>query len=66
MVNKIYLFLIYLTFYLDYNYISRAVRGLIALGEYAFREFIPFLYKLKADDIPESLWNDFAVILLYF
>ncbi|XP_073827004.1 SAGA factor-like TAF6 isoform X2 [Musca autumnalis] len=45
----------------DYNYISRSVRGLIALGEYAFREFIPFLYKLNVDEVPESLWNDFNV-----
>ncbi|XP_065357227.1 uncharacterized protein Saf6 [Calliphora vicina] len=49
----------------DYNYISRAVRGLIALGEYAFREFIPFLYKLKADDIPEPLWNEFALSAVF-
>ncbi|XP_061388926.1 uncharacterized protein LOC133324056 [Musca vetustissima] len=45
----------------DYNYISRSVRGLIALGEYAFREFIPFLYKLNVDEVPESLWNDFNI-----
>ncbi|XP_023303402.2 uncharacterized protein LOC111685374 [Lucilia cuprina] len=49
----------------DYNYISRAMRGLIALGEYAFREFIPFLYKLKAEDIPETLWNDFTVSAVF-
>ncbi|SPP79135.1 uncharacterized protein LOC117582445 [Drosophila guanche] len=42
----------------DFQYISRAVRGLIALGAYAFGEFIPYVYKLNADEIPDSLWQD--------
>lgn len=41
------------------------MRGLIALGEFAFREFIPFIYKFNVDDVPESFWNDFSVIQLY-
>uniref|UniRef100_A0A1I8NY89 Uncharacterized protein n=1 Tax=Stomoxys calcitrans TaxID=35570 RepID=A0A1I8NY89_STOCA len=45
----------------DYNYISRSARGLIALGEYAFREFIPFVYKLNLEDIPDSICVDFNV-----
>uniref|UniRef100_A0A1I8NEM4 Uncharacterized protein n=1 Tax=Musca domestica TaxID=7370 RepID=A0A1I8NEM4_MUSDO len=49
----------------DYNYISRSVRGLIALGEYAFREFIPFLYELNVDEVPESLWNDFNLSAVF-
>lgn len=49
--------------FLDYNYISRSIRGLVALGEYSFREFIPFLYKLKIDEVPESIWNDFTVCI---
>ncbi|EDW03452.1 uncharacterized protein LOC6562267 [Drosophila grimshawi] len=44
----------------DFKYISRALRGLIALGEYAFREFIPYIYKLNVNEIPESLWRDLA------
>ncbi|XP_030238621.1 uncharacterized protein LOC115562040 isoform X2 [Drosophila navojoa] len=44
----------------DFQYISRAVRGLIALGEYAFREFIPYIYKLNVHDVPDSLWRDLA------
>ncbi|XP_030384172.1 uncharacterized protein LOC115631539 isoform X2 [Scaptodrosophila lebanonensis] len=49
----------------DYKYISRAVRGLLALGEYAFREFIPYIYKLNVADIPESLWQDFAPAAIF-
>ncbi|KAL9893602.1 SAGA factor-like TAF6 isoform 1-T1 [Glossina fuscipes fuscipes] len=48
----------------DYNYISRSIRGLIACGEHAFREFIPFLYKLKCD-LPEILWNDFSIAAIF-
>ncbi|KAM8718157.1 hypothetical protein ACLKA7_004805 [Drosophila subpalustris] len=49
----------------DYKYISRAIRGLIALGEYAFREFIPYIYKLNVHDIPESLWRDLAPAAIF-
>ncbi|KAH8412891.1 hypothetical protein KR009_006530 [Drosophila setifemur] len=49
----------------DFKYISRAVRGLIALGEYAFREFIPYIYKLQADEIPDSLWQDLAPATIF-
>lgn len=51
----------FIFFYIDFKYLSRAVRGLVALGEYAFREFIPFIYKFNVDDVPESFWNDFSV-----
>ncbi|XP_055839846.1 uncharacterized protein LOC129907593 [Episyrphus balteatus] len=47
----------------DYEFISRAIRGLFALGEYAFREFIPYMKMmniLKNDDIPHSLRCEFA------
>ncbi|XP_017028765.1 uncharacterized protein Saf6 [Drosophila kikkawai] len=49
----------------DFKYISRAVRGLIALGEYAFREFIPYIYKLRVAEIPESLWRDLAPAAIF-
>ncbi|KAH8409510.1 hypothetical protein KR222_007368 [Zaprionus bogoriensis] len=49
----------------DFRYISRAVRGLIALGEYAFREFIPYIYKLNVNDIPDSLWRDLAPAAIF-
>ncbi|KAH8282059.1 hypothetical protein KR054_005216 [Drosophila jambulina] len=49
----------------DFKYISRAVRGLIALGEYAFREFIPYIYKLRVEEIPESLWQDLAPAAIF-
>ncbi|XP_075153214.1 SAGA factor-like TAF6 isoform X2 [Haematobia irritans] len=49
----------------DYNYISRAVRGLTALGEYAFREFIPFIYRLNLEDIPETIWVDFNISAVF-
>lgn len=49
----------------DFRYISRAVRGLIALGEFAFREFIPFIYKFNVDDVPESFWNDFSLSAVF-
>lgn len=40
------------------------MRGLIALGEFAFREFIPFIYEFNVDDVPESYRNEFSVIRL--
>ncbi|XP_037710811.1 uncharacterized protein LOC119547853 [Drosophila subpulchrella] len=49
----------------DFKYISRAVRGLIALGEYAFREFIPYIYKLRVEEIPDSLWQDLAPAAIF-
>ncbi|XP_011199642.2 uncharacterized protein LOC105223585 [Bactrocera dorsalis] len=49
----------------DFRYISRAVRGLIALGEFAFREFIPFIYKFNVDDVPESFCNDFSLSAVF-
>ncbi|XP_002003620.2 uncharacterized protein LOC6577670 [Drosophila mojavensis] len=49
----------------DFQYISRAVRGLIALGEYAFREFIPYIYKLNVHDMPDSLWRDLAPAAIF-
>ncbi|KAH8246653.1 hypothetical protein KR038_001431 [Drosophila bunnanda] len=49
----------------DFKYISRAVKGLIALGEYAFREFIPYIYKLRLEQIPESLWQDLAPAAIF-
>ncbi|XP_017046128.2 LOW QUALITY PROTEIN: uncharacterized protein LOC108091444 [Drosophila ficusphila] len=49
----------------DYKYISRAVRGLISLGEYAFREFIPYIYKLGVEEIPDSLWLDLAPAAIF-
>lgn len=49
----------------DLKYVRRAVRGLIALGEYAFREFIPYIYKLQADTIPECMWQDLAQAAIY-
>ncbi|KAH8266493.1 hypothetical protein KR044_008054 [Drosophila immigrans] len=49
----------------DYKYISRAIRGLIALGEYAFREFIPYIYKLNVEAIPDSLWRDLAPAAIF-
>lgn len=49
----------------DLKYVRRAVRGLIALGEYAFREFIPYIYKLQADKIPECMWQDLAQAAIY-
>ncbi|XP_030565497.1 uncharacterized protein LOC115765894 [Drosophila novamexicana] len=49
----------------DFKYISRAIRGLIALGEYAFREFIPYIYKLNVNDVPDSLWRDLAPAAIY-
>jgi len=59
------LFLIFRFLYVDFKYISRAVRGLIALGEYAFREFIPYIYKLRVEEIPESLWQDLAPAAIF-
>ncbi|XP_055918099.1 uncharacterized protein LOC129950248 [Eupeodes corollae] len=47
----------------DYEFISRAIRGLFALGEYAFREFIPFMPMmniLQIGDIPHYLQCEFA------
>ncbi|ALC38452.1 Saf6 [Drosophila busckii] len=49
----------------DYKYISRAIRGLLALGEYAFREFIPYIYKINVNDIPDSLWQDLAPAAIF-
>ncbi|XP_054742643.1 uncharacterized protein LOC129247515 [Anastrepha obliqua] len=49
----------------DFKYISRAVRGLVALGEYAFREFIPFIYKFNAENVPDTLWNEFALSAVF-
>ncbi|CAD6998938.1 uncharacterized protein LOC101461947 [Ceratitis capitata] len=49
----------------DFKYLSRALRGLVALGEYAFREFIPFIYKFNVDDVPESFWNDFSISAVF-
>ncbi|EDW45442.1 uncharacterized protein LOC6617299 isoform X1 [Drosophila sechellia] len=49
----------------DFRYISRAVRGLISLGEYAFREFIPYIYKLRVEEIPDSLWPDLAPAAIF-
>ncbi|XP_023170512.2 uncharacterized protein LOC111599165 isoform X2 [Drosophila hydei] len=48
-----------------FQYISRAIRGLIALGEYAFREFIPYIYKLNVNDVPDSLWRDLAPAAIF-
>lgn len=41
------------------------MRGLIALGEYAFREFIPYIYKLNVNEIPESLWRDLVPAAIF-
>lgn len=41
------------------------MRGLIALGEYAFREFIPYIYKLRVEEIPDSLWPDLAPAAIF-
>ncbi|XP_018787229.1 PREDICTED: uncharacterized protein LOC108967968 [Bactrocera latifrons] len=49
----------------DFRYISRAVRGLIAVGEFAFREFIPFIYKFNVDHVPERFWNDFSLSAVF-
>ncbi|XP_014093430.1 uncharacterized protein Saf6 isoform X1 [Bactrocera oleae] len=49
----------------DFRYISRAVRGLIALGEFAFREFIPFIYEFNVDDVPESYRNEFSLSAVF-
>ncbi|XP_037928454.1 uncharacterized protein LOC119662776 isoform X2 [Teleopsis dalmanni] len=43
----------------EYTFISRLIRGLIALGEFAFREFIPYTYKFDSENIPEYLWSYF-------
>ncbi|XP_067622956.1 uncharacterized protein Saf6 isoform X2 [Eurosta solidaginis] len=49
----------------DFKYISRALRGLIALGEYAFREFTPFIYKFNVETVPDSFWNDYALSAVF-
>ncbi|KAH8324336.1 hypothetical protein KR074_005788, partial [Drosophila pseudoananassae] len=49
----------------DLKYVRRAVRGLIALGEYAFREFIPYIFKLQANTIPECMWQDLAQAAIF-
>ncbi|XP_068141530.1 uncharacterized protein Saf6 [Drosophila tropicalis] len=49
----------------DFKYISRSLCGLMALGEYAFREFIPYIYQLNINDIPDSLWIDLSPAAMF-
>uniref|UniRef100_A0A2M4BE77 Uncharacterized protein n=1 Tax=Anopheles marajoara TaxID=58244 RepID=A0A2M4BE77_9DIPT len=46
---------------IDTNWLSRILRGLWAVGEYAFRELLPYFYQIDSQTIPESLVPHFSI-----
>uniref|UniRef100_A0A2M4AH81 Uncharacterized protein n=1 Tax=Anopheles triannulatus TaxID=58253 RepID=A0A2M4AH81_9DIPT len=46
---------------IDMNWLSRVLRGLWAIGEYAFRELLPYFYQIDSQTIPESLVPHFSI-----
>lgn len=45
----------------DYHWLSRILRGLWSVGEFAFRELIPYLEKIEPDVVPEFVYPHFNV-----
>ncbi|XP_049531749.1 uncharacterized protein LOC125949095 [Anopheles darlingi] len=45
---------------IDMNWLLRVLRGLWAVGEYAFRELLPYFYQIDSQTIPESLVPHFS------
>ncbi|XP_055591721.1 uncharacterized protein LOC129743658 [Uranotaenia lowii] len=43
------------TIIIDYNWLSRALRALWSVGEFAFRELIPYLEQINPDMVPDFI-----------
>ncbi|EAT40403.1 AAEL007862-PA, partial [Aedes aegypti] len=41
---------------IDYHWLGRVLRGLWSVGEFAFREVIPYLEKIDPDHVPEFVY----------
>ncbi|XP_050100544.1 uncharacterized protein LOC126581122 [Anopheles aquasalis] len=50
---------------IDMNWLSRVLRGLWAVGEYAFRELLPYFYQIDSQTIPESLVPHFSIVGIF-
>nr|XP_019544874.2 uncharacterized protein LOC109415453 [Aedes albopictus] len=44
---------------IDYHWLSRVLRGLWSVGEFAFREMIPYLEKIDPEHVPEFVYPYF-------
>lgn len=49
---------------IDYHWLSRVLRGLWSVGEFAFREMIPYLEKIDPEHVPEFVYPYFNVSCL--
>lgn len=49
-----------------YEFLVRAINGLICLGEYAFREFLPYCHMVEYKHFPEFFLTYVSVSIIFF